>query len=124
MTDGQARAGVSFWSAPAEALIRWIKESPAAQTPLAGHLLEELERARGQEVELPSFDGGRALTTGRPSTASRTRHRRKTSAARDRCVPGGRLTCPLPSPVVPQSKDQNDIRTGVVYSQGGWSTTR
>eukprot|EP00959_Pyramimonas_sp_CCMP1952_P156600 3274979-Pyramimonas_sp.AAC.1 len=83
MTDEQVRAGVGFSAAPAEALISWIKESPAAQTPLARHLLEELERARGQEVELPSFEGGRVLTTGRPTTASRTRHRRKSSAARE-----------------------------------------
>ena len=83
MTDTQVRAGVGFWTAPAEALMAYIRESPAVETALARQLLEELQKATGHEVELPSFDGGRVLTTGRPSTAARARHRRKTSAARE-----------------------------------------
>ena len=82
MTDEQVQAGVDFWAAPAEALMAFIRESPAVGTPLARQLLEELPKAVGHGVELPSFDGGRVLTTGRPSTAARARHRRKTSAAR------------------------------------------
>ena len=82
MTDEQVRAGVGFWAAPAEALMMFIVESPAAQTPLAKQLLEELERVKGEPVEIPSFDGGRVLTTGRPSTAARARHGRKTRTAR------------------------------------------
>ena len=76
MTETQAREGVAFWAAPAEAVAKCIEESPVSQSPLARSLLKELRRARGCPVELPNFDGGRFLTAGRPSAAGRARGRR------------------------------------------------
>ena len=80
MSSEQIREGVSFWESPAAVIVAAIRASPCGSSGLAAAIIDELSAIDDASIEMASFDGGRVLTTGRPSTAGRARASRRTRA--------------------------------------------
>ena len=78
MSSEQIRGGVSFWAAPAASIIAAARASPRGSSGFAAELIHELRAVGDSSIEVATFDGGRALPTGRPSTAGCARASRRT----------------------------------------------
>ena len=80
LDEQQLEIGRAFWRRPGHHLIKAIRRSGVAETPLARAMLRELEAIRDVPVELLPVGGladGSAEPSSRPSTAGRSRARRR-----------------------------------------------